>query len=124
MTQPPSPAGVRAPAIVRPMVVSWAGSSIRSVKTRHASDRRPALNAWKPLVDQRADAGVAARAVAADRSALEVAGGRGVGRPGRAVRHRAIVAPARGATSVAESAPTDGVDTGGPTGDVHSGAHR
>ena len=45
MTQPPRPAGVRAPATVSPIVVSLAGSSILSVKMWQASDRRPALNA-------------------------------------------------------------------------------
>ena len=48
MTQPPSPAGVRAPAMVRPIVVSWDGSSMRSLKSRQASDSRPALKAWNP----------------------------------------------------------------------------
>ena len=48
MTQPPSPAGVSAPATVRPMVVSFSGASILSVKMWQASDRRPALKAWKP----------------------------------------------------------------------------
>ena len=45
MTQPPSPAGVIAPAMVRPMVVSFSGASIFSEKIWHASDSRPALNA-------------------------------------------------------------------------------
>ena len=48
MTQPPRPAGVIAPAIVRPMVVSLAASSIFPEKISQASDSRPALNAWKP----------------------------------------------------------------------------
>ena len=49
MTQPPRPAGVRAPATVSPMVVSLAGSSILSVKMWQASESRPALKAWNPL---------------------------------------------------------------------------
>ena len=46
--QPPSPAGVSAPATVMPMVVSLSGSSIFSEKMWHASDSRAPLNAWKP----------------------------------------------------------------------------
>ena len=45
MTQPPSPAGVIAPAIVRPIVVSFSLSSILFAKISQASDNRPALNA-------------------------------------------------------------------------------
>ena len=45
ITQPPRPAGVIAPASVRPMVVSFFGASILSVKILQASDSRPALNA-------------------------------------------------------------------------------
>ena len=37
MTQPPRPAGVSAPAIVSPMVVSLSGASIFSEKIWHAS---------------------------------------------------------------------------------------
>ena len=48
MMQPPRPAGVSAPATVRPIVVSWSGASILSEKMRHASPSRAALNAWKP----------------------------------------------------------------------------
>ena len=45
MTQPPRPAGVIAPAIVSPIVVSFSGASILSAKIWQASDSRPALNA-------------------------------------------------------------------------------
>ena len=45
ITQPPSPAGVIAPATVSPIVVSCAGSSIFSEKIAHASESRAALNA-------------------------------------------------------------------------------
>ena len=48
MTQPPMPAGVIAPAMVSAIVVSWSRASILSVKIRHASPRRAALNAWNP----------------------------------------------------------------------------
>ena len=48
IAQPPRPAGVSAPATVRPIVVSFSGASILSAKMWQASDSRPALNAWKP----------------------------------------------------------------------------
>ena len=46
--QPPRPAGVSAPATVRPMVVSCSGSSILSEKMWQASESRAALKAWNP----------------------------------------------------------------------------
>ena len=48
MMQPPRPAGVIAPAMVSAMVVSCCFDSILSLKMRHASPSRAALNAWKP----------------------------------------------------------------------------
>ncbi len=43
--QQPRPAGVIAPAIVNPIVVSFSGNNILSVKMRQASPSRAALNA-------------------------------------------------------------------------------
>ena len=55
MTQPPSPAGVIAPAMVSPMVVSCSGASIFSEKIAHASDKPRGVERLKSFVDEVAD---------------------------------------------------------------------
>ena len=60
MTHPPRPAGVSAPATVRPIVVSLSGASIFSEKIWHASDIRPGVERLEPLVHQVLDLGTSA----------------------------------------------------------------
>jgi hypothetical protein len=49
--------------------VSFSGSSILSVKMRHASPSRAALKCLKTVVDQLTDLGASARSVVPDRLA-------------------------------------------------------
>ena len=86
MTQPPRPAGVMAPAIVRPIVVSFSGASILSEKIWQASDRRAGVERLEAVVDQVANLGAALRAVVANRLAGQRFARRMPGRPGSAMR--------------------------------------
>ena len=87
MTQPPRPAGVRAPATVRPMVVSFSGRQ-HLVGEDVAGFRQPAgVEGLEAAFDQLADLGASAWPVVLDWLAFKVIFG-GVARcSGRAMRH-------------------------------------
>ena len=57
MTQPPSPAGVSAPAMVRPMVVSWLFASILSLKIAAGLAQAGGVEGLEAFVDQPLDVG-------------------------------------------------------------------